>query len=56
VLESVMLRLRQDVEAEDALEERRVAEGEDAFLLVTEFEAERDQSTFRVSAACVKRG
>ena len=51
-----MLRVRQDVEAEDALEERRVAEGEDAFLLVTEFEAERYQSTFRVSAACVKRG
>jgi len=43
VLESVMLRLRQDLEAEDTLEVRRVAEGEDAFLFVTEFEAERDQ-------------
>jgi hypothetical protein len=54
VLKSVMLRLCQYVQAQHALEERRVAEGDDAVLIVGELEADRDRPTFDFSRACVK--
>jgi hypothetical protein len=43
-----MLRLGEDMEAEDALEERRVTEGDDAVPLVAELEPNRDVSTLRL--------
>jgi hypothetical protein len=44
------------VQAQNALEERRVAEGDDAVLTVRELEADRDRPTIGVSAAGVKCG
>jgi hypothetical protein len=55
VLERMVLRLGEDVQAEDALEERRVAEGDAAVLSFGEFEANRDQPTIGVAARRVKR-
>jgi hypothetical protein len=54
VLKSVVLGLCKNVQAQDALEERRVAEGDDAVLIVRELEADRDRPTFDFSRACVK--
>ena len=50
-----MLRFHEDVEAEDALQERRVAEADDAVVFFGEFETDRDQPTFGVAAPRVKR-
>jgi len=46
-----MLRLHEDVQAEDALEERRVAEGHDAVLFAGELEADRDRQISLSSSA-----
>ena len=51
-----MLRLGENVQAEHALEERRVAEVDDAVGFAGEFEADRDLPTFGVSVRCVKVG
>jgi len=50
----MVLGLREDVQAEDALQERRVAEGDDAVPLVAEFEPNPDLSTFDVCGLEVK--
>jgi hypothetical protein len=56
VLQGVVLRPHENVQAEDALEERRVAEGDDAVLVGGELEADRYRRTFELPAARVKRG
>jgi hypothetical protein len=55
VLKGVVLRLGEDVEAQDALQKWGVAEADDTVLLGGKLEADRDQPTFGVSAARVKR-
>ena len=51
-----MLRLREHVQALHGLEQRRVAEGHGTVLLVAQLETDRDQQTFGIPNADVKRG
>jgi hypothetical protein len=50
----MVLRLSEDVQAEDAFEERRVPEGDGALVFVGDFEPDRDPSTFGSAARRVK--
>jgi hypothetical protein len=54
VLERVVLRRREDVEAEHALEQGRVREGERAAALVSDLEADGDPRTLDVERSRVK--
>jgi hypothetical protein len=55
VLQGMVLRHGENVEAEDRLEEGRVAEGHDAFLLLRKLEANCHRSTFGPAGRRVKQ-